>query len=75
MGAEIVAGSIAIALHVAKVKYKFRGEGTTFGTKATLIWDSIVVEAVHPVTLEYHRLHTLQDVTDFLEGLKNASRA
>lgn len=64
--ADSIAAAMAVALYVARVKFKFRGEGSTFGPKAVLIWDSIVVEAEMPVTGELFRLHSIKELQEFL---------
>jgi hypothetical protein len=69
MDADTVAVAIAVGLHAANVKFRFKGEGKTLGPPSVLVWDTIVVEAVHPVTLEYHRLHTIEEAMEFLVGL------
>lgn len=71
MDADTIAVAIAAILHTFNVEFRFKGEGTTFGPNATLFWNSIVVEAVHPKTLEYHQLHNMSEALKFVEGLKS----
>lgn len=70
MDAETVATAISAWLISSEIEFRFRGQGKSLGPRGVLVWDSIVVEAMNPDTLEYHRLYTIKDATDFLYGLK-----
>lgn len=66
MDADTVAVAIAVGLDAADIKFRFKGEGDRIGPKAVMIWSTVVIEAIHPLTLEYHRLHTIQEAIAFL---------